>query len=302
MKSFTKRDVYRYLLFNISTSLVLVIAGCGKQVASLRPPLADYLNRKLESKDRSKINELYEKMTGDELYGKYEDLAPKLIVPFHCGAARFAIISTPTSITIPGYCTFHIAVFDQNWNLLSKEYIEGGYRMTSHGASVERNTIVNADLIIFRSGSAVLVSVEKEGERVFDTRPESVQIQYIGFDKNKFHIVRLTNGEGKIRSRYLSSTVPGAGPPREKLTKDQWIERLQSLNIIERLDALVWLTGSHKPSSEPRYENVTKEPLEDALMFESVRDDPRTRAIIAKLRTDTNPWVRECAELWTWGK
>ena len=82
------------------------------------------------------------------------------------------------------------------------------------------------------------------------------------------------------------------------LTRQQWIQRLESRDPIEKLGALSWITGLHYPSSEPRWAVVRQESLENSKLFESVRDDPATRRILGNLSSDPNPWVRDYGELW----
>jgi hypothetical protein len=53
------------------------------------------------------------------------------------------------------------------------------------------------------------------------------------------------------------------------------------------------------PPSEQRHANVSQESLEDAALFESVRDDPATPQIMANLLNDSHPWIRDYAVAWS---
>jgi len=65
----------------------------------------------------------------------------------------------------------------------------------------------------------------------------------------------------------------------------------------EQLAALVWLSGYHLSSKEPRYKNVNQESVSDSRRFEAVRDSLQTRKAVARLTHSKNRWVREYALL-----
>jgi hypothetical protein len=66
---------------------------------------------------------------------------------------------------------------------------------------------------------------------------------------------------------------------------------------VERLAALVWLTGGHLSSAEERKTDHNQESVEDSRTFEAVRDDPRTKSILNDLTRHKCKWIREYATL-----
>jgi hypothetical protein len=80
-------------------------------------------------------------------------------------------------------------------------------------------------------------------------------------------------------------------------TKEEWLQNLQSTNVVNQLSALVWLTGSHLSSNAERQENCNQESGEDSRHFEAVRDDARTARILKELTRNKNRWVQEYAAM-----
>ena len=66
---------------------------------------------------------------------------------------------------------------------------------------------------------------------------------------------------------------------------------------VRQLAALVWLTGTHLSSTQPRQNNASQESVQASLTFEAVRDAPETSEALSELRNSKNRWVRECAQL-----
>jgi hypothetical protein len=110
-------------------------------------------------------------------------------------------------------------------------------------------------------------------------------------------MVRLEDDEGRLVRNHFAWRAPSKGPPVPRRTQEEWIRSLRSADPVEQLATLVWLSGVHLPSSEPRAENVSQESVEDAKLFEEVRDAPATRDALRELTDSKNPWVREYTTL-----
>jgi len=108
--------------------------------------------------------------------------------------------------------------------------------------------------------------------------------------------VRLEDDRGRVARNHYAWRTPHRGPPVPRRTTEEWIANLTSGAAVDRLAALVWLTGRHLPSQTERQANCTQESVEDSECFEAARDDPRVAAILGGLREHRNRWVRECAK------
>jgi hypothetical protein len=82
-----------------------------------------------------------------------------------------------------------------------------------------------------------------------------------------------------------------------KRTREEWIRSLRSKNPVEQLATLVWLSGTHLSSKEPRREDASEESVDDSKRFEAVRDAVETKKALRELSESENSWVQEYAKL-----
>ena len=63
------------------------------------------------------------------------------------------------------------------------------------------------------------------------------------------------------------------------------------------MSVLVWLSGAHLSSAEPRDPNINQESIEDSTLLELVRGAKQTKQILNGLINSKNVWIREYAAL-----
>lgn len=110
-------------------------------------------------------------------------------------------------------------------------------------------------------------------------------------------MVRLEDDQGNLVSNHYAWSAPPKGPPVPRRSSSSWIDDLNSGDAVEQLCTLVWLTGYHLQSDEPRHEDHNQESVEDSQLYEQVRDSEETGVALHGLTKSHNPWIREYAEL-----
>lgn len=254
--------------------------------------------RKLNPNESASLRAAFKARTGDELGEKWGTL------PFECWSlyayetpdSAWVLVEAYPGYEIPDVSGMKLHFFDKSWTRTCRYSFPTGYRFFLDSVTIQKRPDLDRPLIVAKVTSAGPFVISPGPKRpAFEQG--AFQLQYYALLETNLFIVRLEDDKGVLaRNHYLWQSPP-KGPAVPQRTKEAWLKSLASTNAVEQLAALVWLTGSHLSSAEERQADHNQESLEDSKLFESVRDDPRTKSILASLKRHKNKWIQECATL-----
>jgi hypothetical protein len=252
--------------------------------------------RALSGPDTAEFWKLFGTLTGDE-HDPQDVFNLWGVDRFGSGRAAWLVLEAYPGLSVPDVSVLRVHLFDCQWKRFATQIFPTGYRFFLKEAKVSRDASLKTDLLVTR--------VECSGPfRSIDGGPwrpafeqAQYQWQYYALVGEAFVMVRLEDDEGRpVRNGYCART-PFKGPPAPSRTAEQWTHALRSTSPVEQLASLVWLTGVHLSSKEPRLETHNQESLEDSLLFEEVGASPNTVRALAGLRKSKNQWVRQYGQL-----
>jgi len=222
----------------------------------------------------------------DDYWRTPQDGEPHRVYGVNSGRARWALIVSYPGLTVPGVSWMAVHLFDAGWQQIAVVNFPTGYRIALFDIWQERVLSLQEPVIVVRLGTiGSFMNFTYRERQYYAVREESVTL------------VRIAQEGGSLTRGVFSASHPWNGPRPPQRTPAQWIEALSSSDPVDVLETLTWLGGRHMGSSEKREPQVNQESLEDAKLWETVRDDPRTRARLAELVESTDGWVREAADL-----
>ncbi len=238
-------------------------------------------------------------LTGDkpDRKGAWGPFYPWWVDRFGSGKAEWMVLEAYPGYNVPDVSGVRVHIFDPSWKRVVKQTFPTGYRFFLREAKVSSDNPLRQDLLVTVTDSAgPFIAIEGEPKRpAFEQG--MYQRQYYALVGDRLAMVRLEDDEGRIARNNYRWSAPSKGPPVTKRTALQWLHCLRSPMPAEQLAALVWLSGYHLSSKEPRYKNVNQESVSDSRRFEAVRDSLQTRKAVARLTHSKNRWVREYALL-----
>jgi hypothetical protein len=283
----------------------LLLASCSPGVPDPAPapprpaPAAFELrtgNRPPDPPELEKFASTYRALTGETLETDKFGLEIWLSVPFKAGDAAWLLLQVYKGYEIPGVSYVVAHVFDRDGKRLVKEPFPAGYRMFIAETRVTRIPELSQDVLAIKTTSAgPFMTVNGKTAPAFEQG--EYQVEYVCFVNGRLELVRMDDHERRLVRNSYRWSRPMKGPLPATLEAEQWIARLESPMPTEQLAALVWLTGAHLSSTEPRHANVNQQSLEDSKRFEAVATSPKTLELLKKLQSSSNPWVREYAIL-----
>jgi hypothetical protein len=221
-----------------------------------------------------------------------DEFVPWWVDRFTSGEAAWMVLDAYPGCDNPDTSAIRVYLFDRHWKRFFKLAFPTGYDRNLAKAQVRRSKLLHEELLVTTTyPNAGSIDSKGEWKAALGLR------QYYALVGDQLVLVRLEDHEGRSVRNLYHTSAPNLGPPVSGQTSDQWIRSLRSNNPVEQLAALVWLTGMHLSSSEPRYSNVNQESVADALTFEAVRDAPETSEALSELRNSKNRWAREYARL-----
>jgi len=264
--------------------------------------LAAYLDRdlrKLGPAEQEKFSQALRELVKPEAKNPEEaDFFEAWFVKrFRSGKARWIFLEAYPGYEVPDVSAVRVHLFDEAWNEILVEAYPTGYRFFLAEARVEESGPLKQDLLVVRVTSSGPFRVLASGQKKSALEPGDFQEQHYAFTGDRMALVRLEDDQGQLIANSYCWETPMKGGAVPERTQDEWIEALASGLTVEQLAALVWLSGSHLDSSEPRQENVNQQAIEDSRLHEDVRDSDRTRTAIRKLRKHDAEWVRAYADL-----
>lgn len=258
--------------------------------------LQAFVEKHLDDEAKADLVAQYGELTGEVLANEDWGLSPWWLKKFKAGNARWMLLLVYPGYEVPDVSCAEAHVFDEDWNRIAKQRFPTGYRMFLQEAMIQRNEAMAQDTLVIQTTSAgPFISIGGETKPLFERG--NFQRQYYGFAAGQLEMVRMEDDGGKLVRNHYRWSAPMKGPPPPELGKAEWLAFLKNGSPVEQLSALVWLTGTHLPSSKEREAGYNQQSVEDSMRFESVRDDPETEAILARLKKHRNPWLREYARL-----
>jgi hypothetical protein len=252
--------------------------------------LADYVNKDLRNLTPAERETFSAKLSGIVPHpdAKNPDIAdtfqPLFVKPFGSGKAKWIFLEKYCGWDVPDLSAVRVYLFDETWNKIHHKSYPTGVHVYLAQARVEKSAQFEQDLLV--------VQVENPEPNEGD-----YQKQHYAFTGDRMALVRLENKNNQLIPNNYTCSTPMMGGEVPKRTKTEWIETLTSGSTVEQMAALVWLSGSHLKSSEPRQENKNQEAMEDSVLYEEVFNSERTKTAIQKLTKHDSEWIKEYAEL-----
>ena len=259
---------------------------------------ADRDLRKLSTNAVASLRVEFKSKTGADLGEKWGwcPLAPWILTAYGTPKTAWVLVEAYPGYEIPDVSGMKVHFFDKSWTRVCSVSFPTGYRFFLNDVTIERRQGFDRPLIIAKAASTGPF-ITSPGPKRPAFEQGDFQLQHYALLNTNLFIVRLEDNKGVLARNHYRWSTPPKGPTVSTRTKDEWIRCLESSNIVEQLSALVWLTGAHLPSHEARQVDHNQESVEDSKLFESVRDDPRTKPIMDRLRGDKTKWVQQYAAL-----
>lgn len=234
---------------------------------------------------RDKVIDALRRLAGkQEYWRRYEDGSPRRLIRVEAGATRWVLVVTYEGMEVPGYSWMAVHLFDGNWKQTAVDRFPTGYRIALFDVWSETVEALPGRALVVRLGS-----VGSFGDFTYRQR------QYYAIREDRVALVRLEE-EGKgLAQGVFSASRPWTGPRPPLRTPAEWLAALGSGDPAAVLETLVWLDGHHLGAAERREVNVNQESAADSALWETVRDDPRTRELRKELAASPLRWVREAA-------
>lgn len=254
--------------------------------------------RKLGTNDLALLSQLFKQSTSEDLGAKWgsRSLEPWSLSAYEATGAVWVLVEAYPGYDIPDVSGLKLHFFDKSWSRTCKHSFPTGYRFFLESVTVAKRPELDRPLIVAKVVSSGPF-ITSPGPKRPAFEQGDFQLQYYALLETNLFIVRLEDNKGVLARNHYRWRTPLKGPAPPHRRKEAWLESLASSSSVERLAALVWLTGSHLPSIEERKSDHNQESIEDSRAFEAVRDDPRTKSILSALKTDKNKWIREYARL-----
>lgn len=259
--------------------------------AAMRPSqiaesVVDQDLKQLSGSKRKHVLDALRTLAGTEDHWRKErDSSPHRLLRWPMGETKWVLVATHDVFAVPEFSWMAVHQFDAEWRQIAVVRFDTGYRMAIRDVRQQAVEDLPEPAIVVRlRGVSPLLGY-------------GGQVQYYTLVQSRVVLVRIEDEDGRIESGNFNSRLPWTGPVPPTRSTDAWIASLASANPADVLETLTWLTGRHLPSNKPRSAGVDEESVEDSRLFESVRDDPRTRQRLAEVASSSNAWIREAVAL-----
>jgi hypothetical protein len=202
------------------------------------------------------------------------------------GAAKWALLVSYPGFEVPGFSWMAVHLFDRDWKQIAVDNFPTGYRMSLFDIWQERVDALAEPAIVVRLGT-----IGSFGNFTYRER------QYYAVRDGRLALVRIEEEGREVTRGSFAASHPWTGPKPPERTAAQWIESLSSEDATDVLETLTWLGGRHLSSADERQANVNQESIEDSKLWETVRDDARTKEKLATLAKSPNRWVCQATAL-----
>lgn len=237
----------------------------------------------------------FEELTGERLDAEKPGLEVSFVQRFESGPAGWILLQVHAGEESPGISFVVSHVFDRDWRILVTQTFPTGYRYFITDAAVVRQTELGESALVVKTAASSLEALSDRAHppeaRRFD------RVEYFAFVQGRLELVRMENNQKQVERNSYTTRKPLDGPEPPNLSSSEWMGRLESGRIAERLAALVWLTGHHMASTASRPRSHSCEPVENSIHFEVVSSALGTQQTLRNLKTSQNRWLREYASL-----
>jgi hypothetical protein len=285
----------------VKTIVLFVMATLSCLAQDTRRDLSHFVGRdlrKLSTNELSLLRERFKTKVGEDLGEQWgpRALEPWSLSAFEIAETAWVLIEAYPGYAIPDMSRMKLHFFDKSWTRTCKHSFPTGCRFFLDSVTVQKREELDSPLIVAKATSSGPF-ITSPGPKRPAFEQGDYQLQYYALLETNLFIIRLEDDEGVLARNHYRWRTPPKGPAVPKRTKEVWLKSLESSSAVERLAALVWLTGSHLSSTEERKSDHNQESIEDSKIFEAVRDDPRTQSILNALRSHKNKWIQEYARL-----
>lgn len=286
----------------MKTIAILLMTALGSCLA--QEPASEFSHfvgrdlRKLGTNELALLRGAFKARTGDELGEKWgwSPLECWSLYAHDTPDSAWVLVEAYPGYEIPDVSGVKLHFFDKSWTRTCKHSFPTGYRFFLDSVIVQKRPELDRALIVAKVTSAGPF-ITSPGPKRPAFEQGDFQLQYYALLETNLFIVRLEDNKGVLARNHYRWRSPPKGPAVPQRTKEAWLKSLDSSSAVEQLASLVWLTGSHLPSAEERKSDHNQESVEDSKTFEVVRDDPRTKSILASLKRHKNKWIQEYATL-----
>jgi len=275
----------------------------ASSIAAAQPQgLSAYLDkdlRKLKGDQLAAFWKTFESLVprGGEKEEKDRGIDPWFVKTFKSGNAAWILAEVYPGYDVPDVSYARVHLFDKNWNRFAVKSFPTGYRAFIRKASIITSRELGQDLLQFVLTSSGPFIVNQNGEEKPAFEQGHFQRQFYANLNGNLSLVRIEDETKETVVNSYQWKAPMKGGPVPRKTAEQWIKSLSAESSAEKLASLVWLSGSHKSSDEPRKENVNQQSIADSKLIEAVRSDPRTKAAVTRLANSEITWIKTYALL-----
>ncbi len=280
--------------------LSVIAAYAGTTLGADEVGLEAYASKDLRKLDENALKEYgrkIESLTGDKVnYTEWRTPRPWWLKPVESENAAWILLEAYPGYDVPDMSFMCIQVFDKKWKRCVRQTISTGYRMKLDSVEGAMDNSLKQFVLVAKVSSTGPFVVLPDGKRpAFEQG--AFQRQYYAMLEDRVVLVRLDDDTGQLAQNHYRWRSPSKGPPVPKRTREEWIRSLESESPVRQLETLVWLTGTHLPSTQERSEHANQESVEDSTVFEAVRDAQETSKALRSLKDSKVEWVSEYATL-----
>ncbi len=237
--------------------------------------------RTLDEKDHASFMRAFRTLTGDKRQEKkgWRGTEPWWVAEYQYGPIKWILLEGYPGYDIPDLSYAKVHRFGETWNYLGETTFPTGYRMRLDRVDLAKEPTVDAPVLRAYTLCQGPFTVQSNGNRSPMAEARQKQCQVYVVMSNRVAMVRLEDGVGRQLPNDQGWNPPQKGlAPVERAVPD-WVSTLQSSNVVEVLESLMWLSNSRLPQ------------------MLSMRRKPAVASTIRNLCSSRNAWVRDYATL-----
>jgi len=214
---------------------------------------------------------------------------PHWIKPYRSGSTRWLYLMVYPGYNSPEASYLRAYGLDKDWKLVQRYEFSTGYRMKFVTARLATQRWIPKPILSLRVSAASPSKEEQENA----SRPLALREveQSYTFDELGASLIGLEGFGGVLFGNSYRNGPPDMGPFTSGRAAKEWTADLNSADPVRQLSALIWLSGEHLPSGEPRQSNVNMEAVVDSRAYERLRSDPAILLKVSSLSESPNAWV-----------
>lgn len=196
------------------------------------------------------------------------------------GKNYYVLIGMINPMIVPSNCELQVQLFDSQGTFLKYISFNSGWRMDLTRAKVEFISEISRELIIAESYPEI--------------NGRDVAKQYYGLINDEISLVKLENSKGEIVPNYYYASNHTIGSIPSDLTEQQWINSLNSNDIIEVLATLTFLGGQHSDKFDQLFAGEKSKRVK---LVEKIHANQSVKLKISEFIKSDNRWLNDAANL-----